>query len=209
MARFIGPACKLCRREGMKLFLKGLRCETAKCAIEHRGTVPPGMHGQRRRKQSEYAVQLREKQRARRAYGVLERQFKKTFAEASRRTGATGEVLFQLLELRLDNIVYRLGLADSRSQARQLVSHGHIAVNKQKSDIPSRQLKAGDEVSVLEASRNNTYFKNIAKGLSRKRIPAWLSLDVQNLSGRILSVPSRAEIEVPLTEQLIVELYSR
>ena len=212
MARYTGPSCKLCRREGGKLFLKGERCLTAKCAIERR-SYAPGMHGRdaqfRRRRQSEYAVQLREKQKARRIYGVLERQFRRYFREAERRKGLTGANLLTILESRLDNVVYRLGFADSRAQARQLVCHGHLNRNGRRADIPSMLIEPGDVISVRELSKNLTYFKDRAKELEHKAVPDWMSLDALSMSGRILNLPSREEIELPLNEQLIVEYYSR
>ena len=171
MARYIGPACKLCRREGRKLFLKGARCMSNKCAIDRRGETPPGYHSTRRRKPTEYAIQLREKQKARRIYGVLERQFRKHYKEAARKAGSTGETLVRILEMRLDNVVYRLGLAESRAHARQIVNHGHIAVNDTKTDIPSFIVKVGDVVSVRPSSRDNEYFKLIGKELAPQGCP--------------------------------------
>ncbi len=209
MARYIGPGCKLCRREGRKLFLKGARCVGPKCAIDRRGEAPPGPQRARRRKPTEYAVQLREKQRARRIYGVLERQFRRHYKEAARKAGATGETLVQILEMRLDNVVYRLGLAESRSQARQIVSHGHIAVNGKKTDIPSVVVKVGDVISVRPTSREKEYFKLVAKGLGREAPPAWLSLDAPAMTGKVLATPTKAEVDTGLEEQLIVEYYSR
>lgn len=209
MARYLGPVCKLCRREGEKLLLKGDRCLTAKCAMERRAYAP-GMHaGGRRRKPTDYGIQLREKQKAKRTYGVLERQFRRHFAEAARKAGATGETLLQILETRLDNVVYRLGFADSRSQARQLICHGHFAVNGHKVDIPSYAVKAGDEIAVRDSSKNLDYFKVLAKDISRKAVASWLSLDAQSLSGRVVNLPARNEIDTTLREQLIVEFYSR
>jgi small subunit ribosomal protein S4 len=212
MARHIGPVCKQCRREGEKLFLKGERCLTAKCALDRR-SYAPGMHGReaqfRRRRQSEYALQLREKQKARRIYGVLERQFRRYFREAERRKGLTGANLLIILESRLDNVVYRLGFADSRAQARQLVCHGHFNRNGRRADIPSMLVESGDVISVREQSRRLTYFKDRARELERKVVPDWMSLDALGMSGRILNLPSREEIDLPLNEQLIVEYYSR
>jgi small subunit ribosomal protein S4 len=212
MARYIGPVCKQCRREGEKLFLKGERCLTAKCAIDRR-SYAPGMHGResqfRRRRQSEYAVQLREKQKARRIYGVLERQFRRYFREAERRKGLTGANLLSILESRLDNVVYRLGFADSRAQARQLVCHGHFDCNGRRTDISSMLVEPGDVISVRQRSKELAYFKDRAKELERKVVPDWMSLDALNMSGRILNLPSREEIDLPLNEQLIVEYYSR
>jgi small subunit ribosomal protein S4 len=209
MARYTGPVCKLCRREGVKLFLKGDRCLSNKCAIERRNTRP-GQHGQARaRKQSGYALQLREKQKVRRSYGVLERQFRRYYKGAARRSGKTSENLLQLLEMRLDNVVYRLGFGDSRAQARQLVTHGHFQVNGRKTDIPSAILKPGDEVGVRERSKSLEYFKARALMLSQKGIPAWLRLDATALVGHIQALPTRQELELPFDEALVVEYYQR
>lgn len=212
MAKYTGPVCKLCRREGEKLYLKGDRCYTDKCPFEQR-SYPPGQHGKdasfRKRKPSDFALQLREKQKARRFYGVLERQFRRYFHEAERRTGLTGENLLALLETRLDNVVYRLGLADSRAQARQLVQHGHIMVNGRKTNIPSYALRPNDELSVRSESRRTDYFKERQDLLGKRSVPNWLSLDAETLKGRVLAMPVRQEIDVPVQEQLIVEFYSR
>jgi small subunit ribosomal protein S4 len=208
MARYTGPVCKICRRHGMKLFLKGERCFGPKCAIERRN-YPPGIHGQRRRKMSEFGAQLREKQKARAIYGVLERQFSKHFVEAERRPGVTGENLLQLLETRLDNVVYRLGFADSRKQARQIVRHGHITLGGRKTDIPSALVKVGDVIAVHATSRGSEYFKMVQDTLTRKSVPNWLSLDIAELSGRVLSLPTRDEVDSNVSEQLVVEHYSR
>ena len=209
MARYTGPVCKLCRREGVKLFLKGDRCMSSKCAIERRNTRP-GQHGQgRARKQSGYALQLREKQKVRRTYGVLERQFRRHYQTAARRPGKTSENLLQTLELRLDNLVYRLGFADSRAQARQLVAHGHLQVNGRKTDIPSAVLKMGDEVAVRERSKGLEYFKARALLVSQKGVPAWLRLDVAGMAGRVQALPTRQELELPFDEALVVEYYQR
>jgi small subunit ribosomal protein S4 len=209
MARYTGPVCKLCRREGIKLFLKGDRCLSSKCAIERRNTRP-GQHGNPRgRKQTGYALQLREKQKVRRTYGVLERQFHRYFNQAAARPGKTSDNMLQLLEMRLDNVVYRLGFGDSRAQARQLVNHGHFQVNGRKLDIASAILKPGDEVAVRERSRNNEYFKTRALMLSQKGVPPWLRLDSNTLSGRILALPTRQELELPFDEALVVEYYQR
>ena len=212
MARYIGPVCKQCRREGEKLFLKGERCLTAKCAIDRR-SYAPGMHGResqfRRRRQSEYALQLREKQKVRRIYGVLERQFRRYFREAERRKGLTGSNLLTILESRLDNVVYRLGFADSRAQARQLICHGHFDRNGRRTDIPSMLVEPGDVISVRQRSKELAYFKDRAKELERRVVLDWMSLDALSMSGRILNLPSREEIDLPLNEQLIVEYYSR
>ena len=208
MARYTGPVCKLCRREGVKLFLKGDKCMT-KCTLERRNTRP-GQHGTSRpRKASGYALQLREKQKVRRTYGVLERQFHKHFDAAARRPGKTSENLLQVLEMRLDNLVYRLGFADSRAQARQLVCHGHFAVNGRKTDIPSFIAKPNDVISVRERSKGLEYFKTRALLLSQKGVSSWLSLDINSMTGRVLSLPSRTELELPFEEQMVVELYQR
>jgi small subunit ribosomal protein S4 len=211
VARYIGPVCKLCRREGEKLFLKGERCFTPKCAIEKRNQ-PPGQHGQSRtfrRKASDYSLQLREKQKARRIYGVLERQFRRYYADASRRSGVTGAALLQYLESRLDNVVFRLGFAASRKQARQLVAHGHFTVNGRKVSVASYLVKPGDVVAVAEGSRKNQYFAEISKGLKSARTPTWLNVNGQQLSGSILNLPSRDQIDTAVKEQLIIEFYSR
>ncbi len=212
MARYIGPACKLCRREGMKLYLKGEKCYTQKCPFEHRA-YPPGQHGKesafRRRKLTDYGMQLREKQKARRIYGVLERQFRRYYQEAQRRPGMTGENLMALLESRLDNVVYRLGLADSRAHARQLVQHGHFMVNGRVTDIPAFLVRPADQVSVRPESLHAKYFKERKELLGKREVPAWLSLDTETLNGRMLALPTRQEIDVPVQEQLIVEFYSR
>lgn len=211
MARYVGPVCRLCRREGEKLYLKGERCFTPKCAIEKRNT-PPGQHGQTRafrRKVSDYGVQLREKQKARRIYGVLERQFRRYYSDAARRSGVTGAVLLQYLEQRLDNVVFRLGFAASRRQARQLITHGHLTVNGKKVTIPSFLVKPGDRIAVAEGSRKSPYFEELSKELKSARTPAWLAVDARALSGSVLSLPTRDQIDTPLKEQLIVEYYSR
>ena len=213
MARVIGPVCKLCRREGEKLFLKGGRCLSPKCAIEKRAYAP-GQHGQsgqfKRSRSSDYSLQLREKQKARRIYGVLEKQFRRYFTIAQRSKGLTGAMLLTILESRLDNVVYRLGLAESRAQARQLVQHGHLDVNGVRTDTPAKLVKAGDVISVHASSRRTSYFKTMAKELEeRPAAPKWLSVDPAGLSGRVLHLPSREEIDLSLNEQLIVEYYSR
>ncbi len=211
MARYRGPVCKLCRREGQKLFLKGERCFTPKCAMERR-PYPAGMHGRRRqfrRRVSEYGTQLREKQKAKRIYGVLERQFRRYFEEAERRPGLTGLNLLMMLETRLDNVVYRLGLASSRAQARQLVRHGHFSVNGRKTNIPSYLVRPSSEIAVRERSKEMAYFRDVAQRLGERPLPEWLSLDEETLSARVLAFPSRDDVEIPLSEQLIVEYYSR
>jgi len=212
MARYTGPVCKLCRREGLKLYLKGGKCYTDKCPMERRA-YPPGQHGKqasfRRRRSSDYTLQLRAKQQARRIYGVLERQFRRYLHLAEAREGLTGENLVIVLEQRLDNVVYRLGFADSRAQARQLVQHGHFTVNGRKTDIPSYLVKAADVVSVKAESRKNQYFRDRRELLGQREVPAWLSLNEDTLTGRIIALPTRQEIDVPVQEQLIVEFYSR
>jgi small subunit ribosomal protein S4 len=209
MARYIGPVCRLCRREGMKLFLKGERCYTEKCAIEKRN-LPPGQHGKlRKAKLVGYGLQLREKQKVKRIYGVLENQFRRYFEMADRTKGITGETLLQLLERRMDNVIYRLGLATSRPQARQLVRHGHFAVNGRKVDIPSYQLKAGDTITVRGTSAQAPAIVHAMEEVKGRGIPEWLMFDSGNLTGRVQSLPTRAQINLPVQEQLIVELYSK
>jgi len=207
MARYTGPVCRLCRREGMKLFLKGEKCIT-KCTFEKRSS-PPGMHQQRRRKVSDFALQLREKQKARRIYGVLERQMQNTFEAAAEVKGATGETLLQNLERRLDNTVYRAGFAKSRSQARQLVAHGHITVNGKTTRTPSYQVKSGDTLSVRESSRGSNYFKEAVNWAKTQTRPAWLETDPEAFTARVLALPARDQIEAQVNTQLIVEHYSR
>lgn len=208
MARYTESVCRLCRREGAKLFLKGTRCYTKKCSFERRPT-PPGQHGVRRRKMGEFGIQLREKQKVRRVYGVLERQFRNYFREAETHEGVTGEALLQSLETRLDNVVFRLGFASSRAQARQLVSHGHFAVNGIATDVPSYALKPGDRVEVRESRRGREAFKVIRETLRAHTAPDWLSLDAAKLSGAIASLPRRDQMPLDLSEQLVVEYYSR
>jgi small subunit ribosomal protein S4 len=207
MARYSGPVCRLCRREGMKLFLKGERCYTEKCAIEKRN-FPPGQHGKTRKaKLAGYGVQLREKQKVKRIYGVLEDQFRRYFESADRTRGITGETLLQLLERRFDNVIYRLGLATSRAQARQLVRHGHFMVNGKKVDIPSYSLRAGDVVTVKAASAKNPTIVLAMEEVKGRGIPAWLTFD--DGTGKVMSLPTREQINLPVQEQLIVELYSK
>ena len=208
MARYTEADCRMCRREGCKLFLKGDRCYTKKCAFDIR-SYAPGQHGQDRKKISEYGQQLREKQKAKRVYGILERQFHKIFVKAERQPGMTGLNLLILLERRLDNVVYRLGFVSSRSLARQLVTHGHITVNGKRVDIPSAYVKEGDVISIMETSRKKEFFKGLAETLASKNVPAWLVLDAQNMSGKVDRFPTREEIDVPVAEQSIVELYSK
>ncbi len=208
MARYTDSVCRLCRREGAKLFLKGSRCYTKKCAFERRPT-PPGQHGVRRRKVGEFGLQLREKQKVRRVYSVLERQFKNYFDEAESRPGVTGENLLRMLELRLDNAVFRMGFANSRPQARQLVGHAHFAVNGRATNIPSFQLKPGDRIEVREAHRSREPFKLAAEQIRGRQIPDWLSVDAAKLSGTVLDAPRRDQMPLDLNEQLVVEYYSR
>ena len=209
MARYIGPVCRLCRREGMKLFLKGERCYTEKCAIEKRNFAP-GQHGKTRKsKLAGYGVQLREKQKVKRIYGVLEDQFRRYFETAERTRGITGETLLQLLERRLDNVVYRLGLATSRPQARQLVRHGHFLVNGKKVDIPSFAVKEGDVITVLGRTQKNPTVEHAMEEVKGRGIPEWLTFDRNTITGRIMSMPTREQINLPVQEQLIVVLYSK
>jgi small subunit ribosomal protein S4 len=209
MARYTGPVVKLMRREGMDLGLKSARASVME-TLNRKGYLPPGPHGQRRgRKVSEYGLQLREKQKCRRTYGVLEKQFRRYFEVAEKRPGVTGENLLLLLEMRLDNIVYRLGFAETRAQARQLVVHGHFDVNGQKLDIPSYRCKVGDVISAREHSRGNSYFQTLQLDLSHRTIAPWVAVTTSSLSGRIDRMPGRDEIGVELNEQLIVEYYSR
>jgi small subunit ribosomal protein S4 len=212
MARYTDPVCKLCRREGEKLYLKGARCFSPKCALEKRNYAP-GLHGRaqsaRSDRGSDYSRQLRAKQRARRTYGVLERQFRRYYSNALKKRGLTGLNLLQMLELRLDNVVYRLGLANSRNQARQFVNHGHFSVNGVKADIPSMILKVGDEVVLREKSAKLEFFKEMADFAEKKTPSLWLNRDLEKMSGKITRLPERAEIDGTLDEQLIVEYYSR
>ncbi|MFL6202516.1 MAG: 30S ribosomal protein S4 [Thermoanaerobaculia bacterium] len=209
MARYSGPVCRLCRRERMKLFLKGDRCFKEKCAVERRN-FPPGQHGTRRgRRTLGYGLQLREKQKVKRIYGVLESQFRNYFEEADRRKGITGENLLVMLERRLDNVVYSLGFAASRAQARQLVRHGHVLVDGRKVSIPSYQVKANESVVVKEGSRKNPMIRSSVETARGRGVPEWLELDAENVSGKVLRLPSREDIKLPIQEQLIVELYSR
>lgn len=206
MSRYTDANCRLCRREGQKLFLKGDRCYSSKCAIDRRGYAP-GQHGQGRSKISDYGLQLREKQKAKRFYGLQETQFRNLFDKAARKTGITGENLLILLETRLDNVVFRLGFASSRKEARQLVNHGHFTVNGKKVNIPSFEVKAGDVIKVKEKSTNSPKFKEVKE--MTITVPSWMTVDVEKLEGKILSVPTRAEIDTPVAEHLIVELYSK
>lgn len=207
MARYTGPSCRLCRREGEKLYLKGDRCYTDKCAIGKRNFAP-GQHGTSRKKLSNYGLQLREKQKAKRFYGLLESQFRKYFEMADRRSGITGENLLSILESRLDNTVFRMGLATSRKEARQLVTHGHFTINGKKVDIPSYLVNVGEVIAVKEKSKASNKFKGIAEGF-KGNAPQWLTVDSEKLEGKVVAVPSRDDIDLPIAENLIVELYSK
>jgi small subunit ribosomal protein S4 len=212
MSKYRGPVCKLCRREGEKLFLKGERCFTPKCAIEHRA-YPPGQHGKgaqfRHRRESDYNRQLRAKQKARRIYGILERQFRRYYEVSLQRRGLTGLNLLQILESRLDNVIFRMGYASNRAQARHLVTHGHFEVNGRRTDVPSMLVSPGDQVAVRDGSRKRPYFKDLAALAEERPTPEWISRDLRNLSGTVLRLPDRPEIDGNLSEQLIVEFYSR
>lgn len=208
MAHYTGPVCRLCRRQGEKLMLKGERCLGPKCALERRHTAPRQRYT-RRRRVSEYGTQLKEKQKARQIYSVLERQFRRSFEEAARRPGLVGENLLRILEQRLDNVVYRLGFADSRAQARQIVRHGHITVNGRKTDIPSCQVRVGDAIGWKESSTKLDIYRNVAQGAERLTLPRWLSLDPAAMTGKVVNIPPRGEIESTIDERLIVEFYSR
>lgn len=206
MARYTDASCRLCRREGQKLFLKGERCYSTKCALEKRNYAP-GQHGQSRKKMSEYGLQLREKQKAKRFYGLLETQFRNLFDKAAKRKGMTGENLLIMLESRLDNVVFRMGFASSRKEARQLVNHGHFTVNGKKVDIPSFEVKAGDVVKVKEKSTSSPKFKEIKE--MTISVPSWITVDVDKLEGKVVALPKREDIDTPIEEHLIVELYSK
>ena len=208
MARYTKSVCRLCRRESLKLFLKGERCYTEKCAIDRRA-YPPGQHGQGRKKFSAYGAQLREKQKVKRMYGLLENQFRNVFFESDRRKGITGEILLSLLERRLDNTVYRLGFANSRNEARQLVRHRHFLVNQTKVDIPSYLVKPGDVIQLREKSKKVVRILEALEGMARRGVPPWLELDKEQLKGQVKAVPSREDITIPIQENLIVELYSK
>jgi len=209
LARYTGPVCRVCRRVGEKLFLKGERCLTPKCAFERRQN-PPGEHGaSRRRRVSEHGLQLREKKRARAIYGVLERQFRKYFDAAAKKKGVTGTYLLQLLERRLDNVVFRLGFADSRAQARQIVNHRHIRVNERRVDVPSYHVKAGDIISWRERSKESTYYKTLVEDLQRRPLPKWLTLDTQAVTGAVIGMPEPSDMDLKIEERMIVEFYAR
>ncbi len=208
MARNTGPVCRLCRQEGMKLFLKGTRCEMAKCAID-RGRPAPGMHGARRRKPTVYAEQLREKQRLRRMYGVLENQFRIMFRKAQRRKGVTAEILLGLLETRLDNVVFRMGFAPSRAQARQMVTHGHFLVGGRTVNIPSYQCRAGESIALKPKERIRAVAKRGFEATEKRAVPSWLSVDREGFKGTVVRMPGKADVQVPVNVQLVVELYSK
>ncbi len=208
MARYTGPVCRMCRREGTKLFLKGERCTTGKCAIERRSTAP-GQHGAANKKVREYGMQLREKQKTRRYYGVLEKQFVNYFEEADRQEGMTGENLLTLLERRLDNVVYRMGMAESRKEARQLVLHAHFTLNGKKVTIPSISVKVGDVIAVRESSRDNAKIKSLLEGAASRLSPKWLEVNKETGSAKVVALPAREDIDFDFNEQLIVELYSK
>jgi len=208
LARYSGAQCRICRRESEKLFLKGDRCFTEKCSVERR-QYPPGQHGQRRSKISDYGIQLREKQKVRKIYGVLEKQFRRYFHNAERKKGVTGEVLIQLLERRLDNMVYRMGFAPNRTSARQFVNHGHFLVNGKKVNIPSYMLQVGDVVEVKGSIRETETVKDSLAKIEQRGIPSWVEIDIQNFKGKLLQIPAREDIQLPAQEQLIVELYSK
>jgi small subunit ribosomal protein S4 len=208
VARYIGALCRICRREGEKLFLKGDRCYTEKCAVERR-KYPPGQHGQGFRKLSDYGIQLREKQKARKMYGLLERQFRKYFYEAERKKGITGEVLLQLIEGRLDTIVFRMGFSPNRRRARQLIGHGHVLVNGREVNLPSYAVKGGDEIEIKQSSREMPEIVDSMAKSEHRGIPAWVEVDAANFRGKVLHIPSRDEMQLPVQEQLIVELYSK
>jgi small subunit ribosomal protein S4 len=208
VARYTGPQCRICRRETEKLFLKGDRCYTEKCSVERR-QYPPGQHGQRRGKLSDYGIQLREKQKVRNTYGVLEKQFRKYFEKAERKKGVTGEVLLQFLETRMDNIVYRMGFAANRTSARQLVRHGHFLVNGKAVDIPSYNVHVGEVVEVKDSSREVNIIKESLSRVEQRGIPSWIEIDFQNFRGKMIQIPAREDIQLTAQEQLIVELYSK
>lgn len=208
MARYTGPSCRLCRREGMKLYLKGDRCYTDKCAITRR-SYAPGQHGQGRKKVSNYGLQLREKQKVKRIYGIMEKQFRLYFERAERTKGVTGENLLQFLELRLDNVAFRMGFGSSRAEARQLVRHGHFTVNGRKVNIPSYQVGVNDLIAIKANSKNTDKFKELAEAAAVKNPPEWLSVNTEMMEARVISLPAREDIDMPIEEHLIVELYSK
>lgn len=208
MARYTGPSCRLCRREGIKLYLKGERCYTEKCAIDRKGYAP-GQHGRSRRKFSEYGLQLREKQKAKRVYGVMERQFRKYFRTADRKKGITGENLLRILETRLDNVVYRIGFASSRAEARQFINHGHFTVDGRKVDIASYEVSVGEVIAIKESSKKLERFKELLESAADRIAPPWLEVNLDAMEARVIALPSREDIDIPIEEHLIVELYSK
>ena len=208
MARYTGPNCKQCRREGCKLYLKGERCTNGKCAFDHRSAAP-GQHGAQSKKMKEYGLQLRAKQTAKRYYGVAEKQFKHYYVEADRKEGQAGENLLVLLERRLDNVVYRMGMAASRKEARQLVRHGHFTLNGGKANIPSQLVKVGDEIAVKDTSKSLPKFKSLVENIDNKKNPQWLDVDKQNLVAKVVALPAREDVDFEIQENLIVELYSK
>ena len=208
MAKYTGPACRQCRREGVKLFSKGERCYTEKCALNRRSTAP-GQHGAARKKIGEYGLQLREKQKAKRYYGIQEKQFRNYFEKAAAQEGQAGENLLTMIERRFDNVVFRMGMGESRRDARQLIVHGHFLINGKKADIPSMMIKVGDVISIREASRKSEKIKSLVENLDNRQVPAWLTVDKENVTATVIALPKREDIDFPFEEQLIVELYSK
>lgn len=208
MAKYTGPACRQCRREGVKLFSKGERCYTEKCALNRRSTAP-GQHGAARKKIGEYGLQLREKQKAKRYYGIQEKQFRNYFEKAATQEGQAGENLLTMIERRFDNVVFRMGMGESRRDARQLIVHGHFLINGKKADIPSMMIKVGDVISIREASRKSEKIKSLVENLDNRQVPAWLTVDKENVTATVIALPKREDIDFPFEEHLIVELYSK
>ncbi len=208
MAKYTGPACRQCRREGVKLFSKGERCYTEKCALNRRSTAP-GQHGAARKKIGEYGLQLREKQKAKRYYGIQEKQFRNYFEKAAAQEGQAGENLLTMIERRFDNVVFRMGMGESRRDARQLIVHGHFLINGKKADIPSMMIKVGDVISIREASRKSEKIKSLVENLDNRQVPAWLTVDKENVTATVIALPKREDIDFPFEEHLIVELYSK
>lgn len=208
MAKYTGPACRQCRREGVKLFSKGERCYTEKCALNRRSTAP-GQHGAARKKIGEYGLQLREKQKAKRYYGIQEKQFRNYFENAAAQEGQAGENLLTMIERRFDNVVFRMGMGESRRDARQLIVHGHFLINGKKADIPSMMIKVGDVISIREASRKSEKIKSLVENLDNRQVPAWLTVDKENVTATVIALPKREDIDFPFEEHLIVELYSK
>ena len=208
MAKYTGPACRQCRREGVKLFSKGERCYTEKCALNRRSTAP-GQHGAARKKIGEYGLQLREKQKAKRYYGIQEKQFRNYFENAAAQEGQAGENLLTMIERRFDNVVFRMGMGESRRDARQLIVHGHFLINGKKADIPSMMIKVGDVISIRETSRKSEKIKSLVENLDNRQVPAWLTVDKENVTATVIALPKREDIDFPFEEHLIVELYSK